>query len=307
MRGHRTIAALLGMHVLLGAHTIMAQATAAKPLDWSAEDSSRIAELRASGQQVTRPHAVLWAPRDSIARATLAALADSVDRGLTAVMELIGAPMSWQRIGSNPVIYYLSPNRFVSHASGLGAVFIAVSRVRDGTAPFLHEALHELLAPHPPFWWDEYPDSINQAEHRAQQPLWLMEGMPDYLAQVAADRAGVHEGDVFQIGGNAGTDSACVNRVTASSKGDEILASVGRNQRLEALFTTDRATVAPAFYACSRSFAKFIVGRIGVPAAVDLFPAIQRGEWEQQLERVAREPTQGLRRAWLMSLGLRRP
>ncbi|MFN8559958.1 MAG: hypothetical protein U0531_22265, partial [Dehalococcoidia bacterium] len=228
-------------------------------------------------------------------------------RGLAAAMELIGAPLPWQRIGGNPVTYYLSPTRFVSHASGLGAVFISVSRVRDGTAPYIHEALHELLAPRPPFWWDEYPDSASQAAHRAQQPLWLTEGMPDYLAQLAATRAGVHEGDVFRIGGNAGADTACANRVVASPKGDEILAAVGRNQRLEALFTTDRATVAPAFYACSHSFVQFLVGRIGVAAAVDLFPAMQRGEWEQQLERVAREPVQGLRRAWLMSLGLRRP
>ncbi|MFN8580818.1 MAG: hypothetical protein U0163_07580 [Gemmatimonadaceae bacterium] len=167
-------------------------------------------------------------------------------------MELIRRPLQAAAIGGTVTYYTLSPTRFVSHASGLGAVFISVSRVRNGTAPAIHEALHELLAPRPPFWWDEYPDSASQAAHRAQQPLWLTEGMPDYLAQLAATRAGVHEGDVFRIGGNAGADTACANRVVASSRATRSSPPSAATNDSRPCFTTDRATVAPAFYACSQ-------------------------------------------------------
>ena len=71
----------------------------------------------------------------------------------------------------------------------------------EGTAPFLHEASHELLAPLPPYSPDEYPDSAAEQRAASEFPFWLSEGFADYLAQVVAAGAGCREGDVFEIGG----------------------------------------------------------------------------------------------------------
>jgi hypothetical protein len=213
-------------------------------------------------------------------------------------------PYTWQRLGSRPIRFYLSPGRFVSHADGRGGVFISLNRVRHRDAPFLHEAAHELLAPPPPFSPFEYPDSLDEERAAARFPFWLSEGLPDYLAQTTAAATGFPEGDVFAIGGLAKADSVCAARLAASSRQAEIRDRVGRPGRLEALFTTDRAEVAPVYYACSQSFTKRVVARLGLPAVVALFPRIPTRAWRTALESAAGEPLERLRRAWLTALGL---
>jgi hypothetical protein len=281
--------------------------TPARALNWSADDSSRIATLEREGSREARRHVIVWAPRDSISPAWLAALADTLDRGVEQLRLTMRGPYEWQRIGNRPVVFYLSPGRFVAHGSGYDAVFIPVSRVKERLAPFLHEASHELLAPHPPFYWWEMRDSVAAARARDAMPLWLFEGIPDYLAQVTAARAGLHEGDVLAIGGLEKSDSTCAARVRASPRGTEVIDAVGRDVRLAALFTTERAQVAPVFYACGQSLTRFLVELIGVRSTVELMPAIGRGSWRQEVERQAGKSMEAVRRTWLERIGLARP
>jgi hypothetical protein len=180
---------------------------------------------------------------------------------------------------------------------------ISLNRVRQGQAPFLHEASHELLAPPPPFYPYEYPDSAAEERAAARFPQWLSEGLPDYLAQAAAAATGFREGDVFEIGGLTKVDSTCAARLSTSPRRPEILAKVGGQGRLDALLTTERQEVAPTFYACSHSFTKYLVDRIGVRAVVALFPSIQAGTWVADLAEAAGETLPALRRAWLRRLG----
>jgi hypothetical protein len=290
--------------LLLGAFPIglSSQTPAPTQLDWSADDSARIAFVTEHGQVYRSAHVIVWAPADSVDSGWLASFADSLGSSLASLKAMIGGPYSWQRLGNRPVLFYFSPGRFVSHASGRDAVFISLSHIRRGLAPFLHEASHELLAPPPPFYPYEYPDSIAEERVAADFPQWLSEGLPDYLAQATAAATGFREGDVFEIGGLAKVDSTCVARLSGSPRQTEILAKVGGQGRLEALFTTDRAEVAPVFYACSQSFTKYLVDRLGVRAVVALFPRIQDGTWLVDLARVAGQPLPALRRAWLDSL-----
>jgi uncharacterized protein (TIGR02246 family) len=234
----------------------------------------------------------------------LAALADTLDRGVEQLHLTMRGPYEWQRIGDRPVVFYLSPGRFIAHGSGYGAVFIPVSRVKERLAPFLHEASHELLAPRPPFYWWEMRDSVAGARVRDAVPLWLFEGIPDYLAQVTAPRVGIHEGDVFAIGGLEKSDSSCSARVRASPRGPEVIDAVGRDVRLTSLFTTERAQVAPVFYACGQSLTRYLVDLIGVRRTVELMPAIGRGTWRAAVEAHAGRSMQSVRRAWLERLGL---
>lgn len=281
-----------------------AQVPAPTPIDWSEEDSARVAFLMAHGRAYPSPPIIVWAPVDSLDPGWLVPFTDSLAAGVAGLKALIGGPFAWQRLGPEPIRFYLSPGRFVSHADGRGGVFIALRRVRQRNAPFLHEAAHELLAPPPPFAPFEYPDSLAEERAAADFPFWLSEGLPDYLAQTASAMTGVPEGDVFAIGGLAKADSVCAARITASPRRAEILARVGRSGRLEALFTTDRAEVAPVFYACSQSFTAHVVARLGLQAVVALFPRIPAGTWRTALESAAGEPLERLRRAWLTALGL---
>lgn len=271
-------------------------------LDWSSEDSSRIAFLTTHGHARQAGRIAVWAPDDSLDAQWLDAFVDSLAAGVAGLDSLIGSPHPWQRIGSRTLQYYLSPGRFVSHASGNAAIFISLSHVRSGNGPFLHEAAHELLAPPAPFAPDEYGDSLAVARAESQYPLWLNEGFADYVAQTAAAATGFREGDIFEIGGLAVVDSACAARLAASPRRKEILTKVGDQGFLDALFTTDRAQVAPIYYTCSQSFTKYVVDRIGVRAVASLFPHVPDGTWLADLEASAGEPLGGVRRAWLEKL-----
>ena len=275
----------------------------ARALDWWVDDSLRMATLRRDGRSVAGRHAILWAPRDSITEDSLRAVLAPVEVGLAEVKRIIGMPLAWQRIADRPVQYYLAPDRFVSHASGTDAVFISLARVRSGKAPFLHEALHELLAPKPPYNWWEFADSATQKLRADSLPLWLTEGAPDYVAKLAASRTGIPDGDVFDAGGPATIDSVCAARVRANPDVAPAIALVGRKGRPAELFTTRRATVAPIFYPCSDSFTKYVVERIGVAGLVALFPALKDGDWDRRLAAAA-APLPELRRVWARKIGI---
>lgn len=280
-----------------------AQAPAPAPINWWEEDSARVAFLMTHGRAYASPPVIVWAPIDSLDPGWLVPFTDSLAAAVTGLKALIEGPFPWQRLGSRPIHFYLSPGRFVSHTDGGGGVFISLHRVRQRDGPFLHEAAHELLVPPPPFYPFEYPDSLAVERAAAEFPFWLSEGLPDYLAQTAAAATGFPEGDVFAIGGLAKADSVCAARLTASGRQAEVLDRVGRSGRLEALLTTDRAEVAPVYYACSQSFTAHVVEQLGLPAVVALFPRIPAGTWRTALESAAGEPLERLRQAWLTALG----
>jgi len=288
--------------VIAGAAPAFAQTPVTALVDWSSDDSARVADLMARGRPYTRASVILWAPPDSLDQAWLASFADTLDAGVASLKALIGGPHDWQRLGTRRIHFYLSPSRFVSHADGRGGVFIAMARARERSAPFLHEAVHELLAAPPPFYPFEHGDSIAWERAAAKFPYWLTEGLADYLAQTTAAEWGFPEGDVFEVGGLGKVDSVCAARLAENPRGDEIRERIGRTGPLRALFTAERGEVAPTYYACSQSFTKYVVARTGLPALVALFPAIPRGTWRASLEQAAGEPLEQLRRSWLRAI-----
>ena len=269
----------------------------AQPINWSADDSAHIAWLENHGRRIDGKQVVVLAPPEQMTVAWQTALVDSLDLSVAELRGLIGQ-RSWQRIGNRRIQYYLVPERMISHASGKDVVFISMYHVSNGRAPYLHEAVHELLAPPPPFFYVEYPDTIQAETEFQAKPYWLMEGLPDVLAQLAAAAAGTTEGDVFAIGGLENVDSACAARLTDNPYRTDILRAVGGRGGVDALFTTDRIKVAPTFYACAQSLTKYLVEIIGMNQAVALFPAIKAGEWVTPLERAAGMPLAALRRRW---------
>jgi hypothetical protein len=290
--------------LLVGPAAVRAQTPVPQPINFWAEDSSRVQWLRANGRSLSGQHVVVWAPNDSVSDSELRARVDSLDIGVGALRALMKAPLPWQRIQNRPVVFYLPPGRFISHGSGSGAVFISMAVVRAGRAPYLHEALHELLVPAAPFWADEYANALEGAAAERRMPLWLLEGLPDVLAQTVATEHGLHEGDVFNIGGLTRADSTCAARIQNSPRGAEVLTAVGRTVALAALMTTDRPQVAPIFYACSQSLTKYVVEQIGVANTVALFPALKTGAWEKTVAQSAGRTMDTLRLEWMKRIGL---
>jgi hypothetical protein len=173
--------------------------------------------------------------------------------------------------------------------------------MRDGRAPYLHEAGHELLSS---FSQPLTPDPARVERVRASRPLWLTEGLADYVGLTAASRAGVPEGDVFDIGGLAGADAACRERLQGP-RGPEVLSFIGKLGAPAALFTTDRGQVAPTFYACGTSFTQFVVGRIGLPETIALMPLILTNGVLPRIEKLTGKSMDGLRAEWRAGIGMR--
>ena len=145
------------------------------------------------------------------------------------------------------------------------------------------------------------PDPARFERVRASRPLWLTEGLADYVALTAASRVGIKEGDVFNIGGLAGTDATCAERLRGP-RGAEVVAFIGNVGAPAALFTTERDQVAPIFYACGTSFTKFVVGKIGLAETIQLLPLILTDGVLPRIEKLTDASMTVLRDEWRKSI-----
>ena len=124
------------------------------------------------------------------------------------------------------------------------------------------------------------------------------------LAQKVWPETGPFEGDVFEIGGLTESHGTCATRVQEAERGREVLEYVGRAARLDVLFTTDRQTVAPIFYACAQSYTWFLVEQFGIEGVTQLIPSTKDRDWEAGIEGIAGSSSESVREDWLVRLGL---
>jgi len=234
-------------------------AAAQQPLDWAKEDGNRVAALEKEGFRLDGEHVILWCPA-SLARPDAEALLKQLDPGVAGLWRRVGTH-EWQAVRRGRITYYLSDDAFVAHATGRGAVFVPMARVRDGRAPLLHEATHELLA-------STRTDPAGGP--RSSRPLWLTEGMPDYIARLVAADVGMKEVGPFDTPTIAGADAICTERARTPD-GATMIPSVGTNERPAVLFTTDRSRFAPTFYTCSLSLVSYLASHVGLNELIDLF------------------------------------
>jgi len=263
-----------------------------QPLNWSKDDASRVATLQKDGARIEGEHAIIWYP-PSLSPSEAADLLKRIDPGVAGLWRRVGTH-DWQAVPKGKIIYYLSDDVFVSHASGRSAVFISTARVRDGRAPFLHEATHELLASN-----RRDPSSGGPPTLR---PLWLTEGLPDYISRLVAADLGFTESGPFDVPMIAAADALCTERARTPD-GATMVPYVGTNQRPEVLFTTDRSRFAPTFYTCSLSFVNYLVGQINLNELVDLF-SYAPTDMNGRLQKLGGKTLADLRAAWLRRLQL---
>lgn len=269
-------------------------APAQTALNWSADDAARIAALEKGGRRIEGAHMVVWHP-PSLLPSDADRILRRLDPAIVALWTRVGTH-DWQAVPKGRITFYLSDDSFVSHASGRGGVFVPMARVIDGRAPYLHEATHELLAS---TRMDPAPAAGTPPVRR---PLWLTEGLPDYVAQAVATEIGMTEEGPFASGGLSGADRVCAERARAAD-GATMLPFVGGPGRPEVLFTTDRARFAPTFYTCALSFTKFLAGRATLESLVALF-GVPPSETLSRLETIGGTPLATHRSAWLTAIGL---
>jgi hypothetical protein len=253
----RTIGALVRT---IGILMLAPLAAAQQPLNWAKDDGNRVAALEKDGFRLEGEHVILWCPA-SLARPDAEKLLERLNPGVAGLWRRVGTH-AWQAMPRGRITYYLSEDAFVAHASGRGAVFVPMARVRDGRAPFLHEATHELLA-------STRMDRPSGGP-RMLRPLWLTEGMPDYIARLVAADLGVTEVGPFDTPTIAGADAICAERARTPD-GATMIPYIGTNERPDVLFTTDRSRFAPTFYTCSLSLVNYLAGQVGLNELIDLF------------------------------------
>jgi hypothetical protein len=127
----------------------------------------------------------------------------------------------------------------------LGCVRANGASERRG-APFLHEATHELLAS------TRRTSATAGDATPVRYPLWLTEGLADYVARVVADQFGIIEEGPFGTPTLSGADAVCAE-LALTPDGAKRLPFVGADAVPDLLFTTDRARFAPTFCSCSLS------------------------------------------------------
>jgi hypothetical protein len=267
---------------------------AQQPLNWSADDGKRVESLEKGGSRIDGTHVILWFP-PSLSRSDAEALVKRLDPAVEGLWRRVGVH-DWQAVPKGKITYYLHDDAFVSHASGRSAVFVPMARVKDGRAPFLHEATHELLssarrAPAP-------ADGVTPVF----RPLWLTEGLADYIARLVADQLGISEEGPFGTPNLSSIDAVCAERA-GTPDGATMLPFVGANARPDVLFTTERAKFAPTFYSCSFSFTKDLAERVGLETLIDLF-ALTPAASVVRLDGVAGQPLSLVVTEWRTRLGL---
>ena len=225
---------------------------AAKPLSQRERAIEITAELHATGQRYEGRHITLWVAHDRLDDASARAFLAQLDRGVEVVREHLATNVDEPR-HPRRLEMYLSPRVGTSHVRGdvPPMIYIPTRRVRNRTAPYLHEIVHAVAS------W-----SWRHSE-------WLGEGLANHVATaVEPASGGYHPSAVLP------TRLDGLPRYLCLPDAKRMLPLVGPRGRrssytpeLEALFKdmmANRPNLAPPFYAQSWSCVDFLEARVGI-------------------------------------------
>jgi hypothetical protein len=266
------------------------------PNKWEG-DSANITNLINNGIKITSGKVICWFPKDSLSEKRMEQIADTVNVGIAAAERFINAPLSWQAHPINePYVFYFRIDSFISHASLYGFVSIPFWRIKKGKAPWLHEALHEMLYSKTDKW---FTPVMTEQFANENMPLWLYEGLPDYIATEVSRQNHLTNFDVFSNSNNTNADSLLLENLK-SANASHIISYIGAKGVMQELFSKNRMDYAPGFYHGSCSFVHFIADNYGLPV---LLTALSSFEKEQQsIETVTGKPLTILKKEWLEKL-----
>ena len=132
-------------------------------------------------------------------------------------------------------------------------------------------------------------------------PLWLYEGLLDYISSKVLAAEHLQRFDVFSNSNQVNADSLFIKEI-APSKGKYIISFIGNKGIMPALFSNDRMQYAPAFYHGSESFVKYLAEHYGVKI---LLAAISSFQTEQEtIEKLTGKRIAGLKKKWMHTLNI---
>lgn len=260
-------------------------------------DSLNITKLLYDGVKISVGKAICWFPKDSLSESGMFEIAKLMDSGIAAAEKYIHAPRPWQLHETDqPYVYYFRMDRFISHASLAGFVSIPFWRIKAGRSPWLHETLHEMLATKNGSWISR---EITEAEYSRDMPLWLFEGLPDYLSLKISLKENWSWFDVFTNSFQSNPDSLFLKEIE-SMKGPYILSFIGSKGVIPELYSNDRILFAPAFYHGSSSFVQFLEMQYSLNMLLESISSFKKEN--VVIERVSGKSLESLKQDWLRGL-----
>ena len=259
------------------------------------DDSTRVADLTTFGQKFERGRVVLWLSKDSLSTQRVDEILDTLNLGVMKASAFINAPKTWQVFADQPVTFFLCNDDFVPHASADGYVFMPRKRFQTNKALWFHETMHILLRTKSGNWNDA-PQQVTIEK----MPMWLTEGLPEYIAMKLSYENNFARYDAWKDGGYPKADSSCAAKLR-NEKGSHILNFIGKPGVLIELFGKSRPMYAPTFYNCSCSFTKYLVDQFGIE--VPLQAIANFGDEEKTIETLTSTDMETLRAGWLTKIG----
>jgi hypothetical protein len=260
-------------------------------------DSTNIMQLIKSGSFRSEKNVIAWFPKDSLSVERMDGILDTLSIGIAAAERLIKTPQTWQvHQKGMPYTFYFRLDSLVSRSSGSGFVSIPFWRIKQGKAPWLHEAIHEMLNTKNGNWNN---DSITLEVAVKNTPLWLSEGLPEYISQTVSHKYKLPFFDVQSKSFLTNVDSICREDLKGKLA-DSVLAFIGKKGALIELFGKDRRLYAPTFYHCSCSFVKYLAERNGIDPLIESLAAYPR-EMEE-LEKRIHSSLEYLKKDWLIKI-----
>jgi hypothetical protein len=200
------------------------------------------------------------------------------DQGIADIEAYLGGGEAAAARAPERVTFKISSEFEISRAYR-GTIFLPLDRVRNDSAPYLHETAHVLLP----------------TRCRCH---WLSEGFASYVQAYVSEHLGGYDGVIFSQGGNANVDRLAGGYLTGP-RGRAVLPYVGLEATPPRL-DEDRRGVAAPFYVLSHSFVKYLVERLGLERVKRLHDAADPA---RELETRTGRPLDWWRDAWLTHVG----
>ena len=263
-------------------------------------DSLNIVSLINNGIKIKSGKAICWFPKDSLSHKRMTGIADTLNIGITAAEKLIKAALPGPaHLPDIPYTFYFRIDTFISHASLAGFVSISFWRIKEGKAPWLHEALHEMLSSRDGNWFQK---TVTDEHFNKNMPLWLSEGLPDYITMKVSYLNNLPRYDVFSRSLNPNVDSSFTLDMK-SKNGQYIISYIGAKGVMPELSSKDRQQYAPGFYHGSCSFVRFIADYYGLELLLDAISSFQKEH--EIIETKTGKSMAELKSDWLKQLGIK--
>jgi hypothetical protein len=260
-------------------------------------DSLNITYLINNGVKISDRKVIAWFPKDSLSEKQMHEITNMLNAGIRGVEKFINAPLPWQLHPPNePYTFYFRYDRFISHASQAGFVSVPFWRIKEGKSPWLHEVIHEILDTKTGSWLSS---DIPEKEWSDKMPLWLFEGLPDYISLKISLSENLNWFDVFSNSNKTNIDSLFIEEIK-SDKGPYIISFIGTKGIMPQLFSNERTLYAPAFYHGSSLFVKYLAENYGIKillTSISLF-----GQELVSIEKLTGKSIETLKKEWLDKL-----